>query len=61
MGQPAKVSVEVRDFQGLLDNQDPHDPETGAGERQVNLAVIRQGELQVRLGYRVLKFVTQNF
>lgn len=58
MGQPAdpKTQVAIRDFAGLVDNNDPHDPQPGTAEQQVNACCIRTGELVVRHGYKVVSF-----
>jgi hypothetical protein len=49
-------AVEMRDFPGLMLNIDPRDLPPGAAQDQVNACCIVQGELQIRLGYREVKF-----
>lgn len=58
MGQPAdpQKQLAIRDFAGLVDNNDPHDPQPGAAERQTNCCSLRPGELVVRHGYKVVQF-----
>jgi len=56
MAQPAQTAVDVRQFQGMFSNADPHDLPPGMSVVQVNAAVIIVGQLQVRRGLRELKF-----
>ena len=46
----------IRDFRGIMSNVDPHDLPPGAAVSQVNLVVIKVGEMRVRGGYRVVTF-----
>jgi len=59
MGYPAdpQAQVAIRDFAGLIDNNDPHDPDpNGGAEIQTNVCCIRKGLLNVRRGYKVVTF-----
>jgi hypothetical protein len=53
---PARATVELRDFHGLITNADRYDLPEGAGQVQINLCSIILGELQVRQGIRELVF-----
>lgn len=59
MGQPAKASVEIDDFPGLLDSVDQRDLPPGGAEVQLNCCSVKIGELQVRLGMREVSFDTE--
>ncbi len=55
----AKQEVEkvvMRDFSGLVTNQDPEDIGPGAARVQVNVRGDRPGELRVRKGWARVKF-----
>ena len=56
MGQPAKTQVQIRDFQGMASNFDPHDVQPGAAVLQVNVMTLRRGELMTRRGLKELVF-----
>ncbi len=56
MSQPAKTSVVMSDFPGIITKADPRDIPEGAAEEQVNARSERTGELTVRPGYQVVKF-----
>lgn len=56
MGQPARVSTEIRDFPGMATDIDPHDTPPGMAEEQVNVQSSRPGTLEVRPGYRFVTF-----
>lgn len=56
MAQQPKDAVEINDFLGLVSNFDEHDLPAGAALDQVNAAIIRQAELQIRRGYKELTF-----
>lgn len=56
MGVPAKVSVEIRDFPGLVTRIDPDDLTPGAGREQLNVQSHHPSQLRVRPGYRPLSF-----
>lgn len=52
--------VEVRDFPGLILNMDPDDLPAGASRVQVNAGSHKPAELEVRPGYRVVRFEDQS-
>jgi len=56
MGLPAKQTVELRDFPGLITNMDPNDLPPGAAQVQINIVSVVAGELQVRQGIKEVKF-----
>lgn len=56
MTEPPKARVEMRDFPGLVTNADPDDIQAGAAQVQNNILVVRSGELEVRAGYRAVRF-----
>jgi len=56
MSVPARSTVELRDFPGLITNADRYDLPEGAGQVQVNLCSFVMGEMQVRQGIRELVF-----
>lgn len=49
-------SVEIRQFMGLVTQQDPSDVQPGAAQVQINVGVTRPDQLDVRKGYRVVRF-----
>lgn len=51
-----KDSVEIRQFMGLVTQQDPSDVQPGAAQVQINVGVTRPDQLDVRKGYRVVRF-----
>lgn len=51
-----KAKIEIRQFAGLVTNQDQHDVQPGAAKAQVNVTVSRPDQLDVRKGYRVVRF-----
>jgi hypothetical protein len=48
--------VIIRDFGGLISNEDPHDLPPGAAIKQVNAQSIRPGELRARPGTKIVQF-----
>ena len=56
MGLPAKQTMELRDFPGLMTNVDPHDLPPGSAQVQINVVSIVAGELQVRQGIKEVQF-----
>lgn len=50
-----RKSILMRDFGGLILDQDPRDIAAGAGRSQVNLACFA-GQLNVRKGFREVSF-----
>jgi hypothetical protein len=56
MAEPAQAQVKMLDFFGLNDNEDPRDTDPGTAQDQVNLVCIKQGELVVRHGFKVVTF-----
>ncbi len=56
MGIKADAAIEMRDILGLVSNRDPHDLKPGQAEEQVNVMVLRPGEMMVRRGLRELSF-----
>lgn len=56
MGMPARATVEIMDFTGLITNANIIDLPPGAAEVQVNATSVKMGELQVRLGMREVAF-----
>lgn len=56
MASQADGGIVIRDFPGLLNNQDPRDLPPGAAERQTNINSRVGGELNVRRGLREVKF-----
>jgi hypothetical protein len=55
MSYPAEASIPLLDFPGLKD-VDPRDLEPGEAEEQTNMCSLVMGEMDVRQGYRVVKF-----
>lgn len=51
-------TVLITDFGGLIDNLDPRDPPPGAAQDQVNACCVKQGELVIRHGFKVVQFET---
>jgi hypothetical protein len=51
-----RVSVEIRDFPGLVSKADADDIPVGTAAQQLNAMSTRPGELRVRPGYKVLTF-----
>lgn len=56
MADIARPSVQIVDFDGLMENVDPRDVPDGAAEEQVNATCFRFGELSVRNGLREVTF-----
>ncbi len=56
MAEPAQAQVKIADFMGLNDNADPRDTPPGTAQEQVNMCCIKQGELLVRHGFKVVTF-----
>jgi hypothetical protein len=48
--------VVIKDFGGLISNEDPHDIPPGTAIRQINAQSIRPGELRARPGTKVVQF-----
>jgi hypothetical protein len=48
--------AELRDFPGLVLNIDPDDLKPGASQAQVNVTSARPAALEVRPGFRPVKF-----
>ena len=48
--------IEMPVFRGLWSNVDPEDLDPGATQVQVNILNVRQGQLEVRPGLRLLTF-----
>jgi hypothetical protein len=46
----------MRDFAGLVTNIDPADMRPGTAREQVNISCVRPACLEVRPGYRPVKF-----
>lgn len=59
MGMSPKDRVEMRDFPGLVLNLDPDDLQPGAAREQTNVTSARPAALEVRPGYRVVRFEDQ--
>ncbi len=53
---PARKSVQIRDFSGLVTKIDPDDVDPGAAVEQTNARSHHPGELRVRAGVRQLSF-----
>lgn len=53
---PAKKSVQIRDFPGLMTKPDPDDVDPGAAVEQTNAQSHHPGELRVRPGVERLNF-----
>jgi hypothetical protein len=51
--------VRVRDFPGLVLNVDPNDLPPGAAREQTNITSALPASLEVRPGYRVVRFEDQ--
>lgn len=56
MGLDPESAVQMRQFLGMASNVDPRDLKPGVSQVQINVAVIRPGELVVRRGLRELTF-----
>lgn len=56
MSLPAKESVLITDFPGLVNNADKRDLPPGVAEEQVNAQSRVRGELTVRRGLREVTF-----
>lgn len=51
-----KTAVQGSDFYGLVTAADPHDLPAMAARKLVNTQVDREGQLQVRPGYKPVTF-----
>lgn len=51
-----KSSVEIRSFEGINTHADRHDLKPGEAQVQTNVTVQKSNQLQVRSGYRVVRF-----
>lgn len=60
MGLKANTTVEIRDFPGLVLNLDPDDLPPGSAREQKNMTSARPAALEVRPGYRVVRFEDQS-
>lgn len=56
MAKQAKGVVLINDFQGLVTNIDRDDLRSGAASNQVNLSLVRIGEMKCRAGYLPVRF-----
>lgn len=56
MPQPAKPTVVIVDFPGMMNNVDPRDFPAGASEDQVNACSYKLGELTLRGGVKQVTF-----
>lgn len=56
MSEPARQSVEMRDFPGLVNTADVRDLPPGTAVVQVNCVSIILGELRVRAGWKPVTF-----
>ncbi len=56
MGVKADSAVSMAQFSGMFSNIDPVDLQPGQSEVQVNVMILRPGELTVRRGLRELTF-----
>jgi hypothetical protein len=56
MGQKATSRVELKDFPGLVLNIDPDDLRPGAAREQTNVTSAKPAVLEVRPGFRVVRF-----
>lgn len=50
--------VKIRDFAGLMSYPDPNDIPAGSATVQMNIVSLRPGEIRVRGGYKIVKFVS---
>jgi hypothetical protein len=60
MGIKADTQIEMRDILGLVSNRDPHDLRPGQAEEQVNIMILRPGEMMIRRGLKELVFDTDD-
>jgi hypothetical protein len=56
MGEPAKTTMEIRDFRGMASNYDPNDIAPGTSQLQINVNGLQRGQLEVRRGMREVTF-----
>lgn len=56
MGQPAEAIVEIRVFTGMNSLVDSHDVKPGQSAKQINVAAVKPGELNLRRGLRELTY-----
>lgn len=56
ISEKPKSGVVIREFSGMTTKADRHDLPTGMAQVQVNAMSNYEGRLDVRLGYRVVKF-----
>jgi len=56
MAKQRIARLEIRDFPGLVNTQDPDDLPLGAAQEQVNVGSGKTGELTVRRGYVEVRF-----
>jgi hypothetical protein len=56
MAEQNKAWVQIRTFDGLHLNLDPHDREPSQAVDQVNLVATHEGMLQTRGGFRFVVF-----
>jgi hypothetical protein len=56
MAEQNRAWVQIRDFQGLNLNIDPHDREPTQAVDQVNVTSTHEGQLRTRGGFRFVVF-----
>lgn len=56
MTPEAPARVEIKDFQGMATDIDPHDAPSGLAVVQVNLEGMKRGQAESRRGYRKVRF-----
>lgn len=56
MAENPRVRTEIRDFPGLINNQDATDIPRGAAQVMVNVTTIKLGQLQTRGGLLEVTF-----
>lgn len=61
MGQKAETEVAIERFQGMASNIDPRELNPGVSQIQINVAVLKIGELVLRRGFKELQFDADDF
>jgi len=56
MSEPAKSAVEIKDFNGMASNFDPHDLAPGVSREQINMNGLQRGQLECRRGTRIIQY-----
>ena len=56
MGEKEKSQVVIQSFNGMASVVDPNELKAGVSSEQVNVMVVRFGELQIRPGLRELQY-----